>query len=67
MRFYVFLVQFKAIFSTFKDVKVIQFSTMQDAFPGFSDKVTKQQQTPLIHLTKQSSYQVSLHMKLQFD
>ncbi|XP_022140507.1 arabinosyltransferase XEG113 [Momordica charantia] len=29
---------FKAIFSTFKDVKVIQFSTMQDAFPGFSDK-----------------------------
>ncbi|CAK9325397.1 unnamed protein product [Citrullus colocynthis] len=29
---------FKAIFSTFKDVKVIQFSTMQDAFHGFSDK-----------------------------
>ncbi|XP_022941191.1 arabinosyltransferase XEG113-like [Cucurbita moschata] len=29
---------FKAIFSTFKDVKVIQFSTMQDAFLGFSDK-----------------------------
>ncbi|XP_022976726.1 arabinosyltransferase XEG113-like [Cucurbita maxima] len=29
---------FKAIFSKFKDVKVIQFSTMQDAFPGFSDK-----------------------------
>ncbi|KAG7024727.1 Arabinosyltransferase [Cucurbita argyrosperma subsp. argyrosperma] len=28
----------KAIFSKFKDVKVIQFSTMQDAFPGFSDK-----------------------------
>ncbi|KAL3498037.1 hypothetical protein ACH5RR_040769 [Cinchona calisaya] len=29
---------YKTIFSSFKDVKVIQFSTMQDAFRGFSDK-----------------------------
>ncbi|KAL0329841.1 UNVERIFIED_CONTAM: Arabinosyltransferase [Sesamum radiatum] len=30
--------KFKTIFSSFKDVKVIQFSSMQDAFLGFSDK-----------------------------
>ncbi|KAJ8773973.1 hypothetical protein K2173_009404 [Erythroxylum novogranatense] len=29
---------FKTIFSSFKHVKVIQFSSMQDAFSGFSDK-----------------------------
>ncbi|KAL2548105.1 xyloglucanase [Forsythia ovata] len=29
---------FKTIFSSFKDVKVIQFSSMQDAFLGFADK-----------------------------
>ncbi|XP_047974454.1 arabinosyltransferase XEG113-like [Salvia hispanica] len=29
---------FKAIFSPLKDVKVIQFSSMQEAFLGFSDK-----------------------------
>ncbi|XP_021286812.1 arabinosyltransferase XEG113 isoform X1 [Herrania umbratica] len=29
---------FKTVFSAFKDVKVIQFSSMQDAFLGFSDK-----------------------------
>ncbi|XP_021595604.1 arabinosyltransferase XEG113 isoform X3 [Manihot esculenta] len=29
---------FKTIFSSFKDVKVIQFSSMQDAFLGFMDK-----------------------------
>ncbi|CAH9080754.1 unnamed protein product [Cuscuta epithymum] len=30
--------RFKTVFSSFKDVKVIQFSSMQDAFLGFSDK-----------------------------
>ncbi|XP_051151632.1 arabinosyltransferase XEG113-like [Andrographis paniculata] len=30
--------ELKAIFSSFKDVKVIQFLTMQDAFSGFIDK-----------------------------
>ncbi|CAH9077595.1 unnamed protein product [Cuscuta europaea] len=30
--------KFKTVFSSFKDVKVIQFSSMQDAFLGFSDK-----------------------------
>ncbi|KAJ6427880.1 hypothetical protein OIU84_023309 [Salix udensis] len=29
---------FKTTFSSFKDVKVIQFSSMQDAFGGFTDK-----------------------------
>lgn len=29
---------FKTTFSSFKDVKVIQFSSMQDAFVGFTDK-----------------------------
>ncbi|XP_044467622.1 arabinosyltransferase XEG113-like isoform X2 [Mangifera indica] len=29
---------FKTVFSSFKDVKVIQFSSMQDAFTGFTDK-----------------------------
>ncbi|KAF7829106.1 arabinosyltransferase XEG113-like [Senna tora] len=29
---------FLKVFSSFKDVKVIQFSSMQDAFTGFSDK-----------------------------
>nr|GMC47790.1 arabinosyltransferase XEG113 [Ipomoea batatas] len=29
---------FKTVFSLFKDVKVIQFSSMQDAFQGFTDK-----------------------------
>lgn len=28
----------KTVFSSFNDVKVIQFSTMQDAFLGFTDK-----------------------------
>ncbi|KAM7251824.1 hypothetical protein ACFE04_023707 [Oxalis oulophora] len=32
----------KAIFSSFKHVKVIQFSSMQDAFAGFSDKVMEE-------------------------
>lgn len=30
--------QYMKIFSSFKDIKVIQFSSMQDAFTGFSDK-----------------------------
>lgn len=30
--------QYMKVFSSFKDVKVIQFSSMQDAFTGFSDK-----------------------------
>lgn len=30
--------QFMKVFSSFKDVKVIQFSSMQDAFTGFKDK-----------------------------
>ncbi|XP_010518959.1 PREDICTED: arabinosyltransferase XEG113 [Tarenaya hassleriana] len=30
--------RFKAIFSSFKDVKVIKFSSIQDAFTGFSNK-----------------------------
>jgi hypothetical protein len=34
------IIQFKAVFSTFKDVKVIQFSSMQDAFLGFNDKAS---------------------------
>lgn len=29
---------FMKVFSSFKDVKVIQFSSMQDAFTGFKDK-----------------------------
>ncbi|KAK7367134.1 hypothetical protein VNO80_09143 [Phaseolus coccineus] len=29
---------YKKIFSSFKDIKVIQFSSMQDAFTGFRDK-----------------------------
>ncbi|KAL3512772.1 hypothetical protein ACH5RR_025489 [Cinchona calisaya] len=29
---------YKTVFSAFKDVKVIQFSSMQDAFTGFADK-----------------------------
>lgn len=33
---------FKSVFSLFKDVKVIQFSTMQDAFLGFTDKKTEE-------------------------
>lgn len=32
--------QFKTVFSSFKDVKVIQFSSMQDAFTGFTDKAS---------------------------
>ncbi|KAL0671257.1 hypothetical protein Bca4012_033961 [Brassica carinata] len=32
---------FKAIFSTFNDVKVIKFSSVEDAFTGFSDKVSE--------------------------
>lgn len=31
--------QFTKVFSSFRDVKVIQFSSMQDAFKGFTDKV----------------------------
>ncbi|KAJ0043388.1 hypothetical protein Pint_19468 [Pistacia integerrima] len=31
---------FKTVFSSFKDVKVIQFSSMQDAFIGFTDKAS---------------------------
>ncbi|XP_052210846.1 arabinosyltransferase XEG113 isoform X2 [Diospyros lotus] len=30
---------FHSVFSSFKEVKVIQFSSMQDAFPGFTDKI----------------------------
>lgn len=33
---------FKTIFSSFKDVKVIQFSSMQDAFLGFADKIREE-------------------------
>lgn len=33
---------FKTVFSSFKDVKVIQFSSMQDAFPGFTDKAREE-------------------------
>ncbi|XP_047338278.1 arabinosyltransferase XEG113 [Impatiens glandulifera] len=33
---------YKSIFSSFKDVKVIQFSSMQDAFAGFTDKKTEE-------------------------
>lgn len=29
---------FRTVFSSFKDFKVIQFSSMQDAFPGFTDQ-----------------------------
>ncbi|XP_070671834.1 arabinosyltransferase XEG113-like [Malus domestica] len=31
---------FKTVFSSFKDVKIIQFSSMQDAFAGFTDKAS---------------------------
>lgn len=34
---------FKMVFSSLKDVKVIQFSTMQDAFLGFADKKREEQ------------------------
>lgn len=34
--------KFKAVFSSFKDVKVIQFSSMQDAFQGFTDKAREE-------------------------
>lgn len=30
--------EFRAVFSSFKNVKVLQFSSMQDAFIGFTDK-----------------------------
>lgn len=30
--------KFKAVFSSYKNIKVIRFSSMQDAFTGFSDK-----------------------------
>ncbi|KAK6158569.1 hypothetical protein DH2020_005883 [Rehmannia glutinosa] len=33
---------FKTIFSSFKDVKVIQFSSMQEAFVGFTDKTKEE-------------------------
>lgn len=33
---------FKSAFSSFKDVKVIQFSTIQDAFAGFTDKTREE-------------------------
>lgn len=33
--------QFKAIFSSFNDVKVIKFSSVEDAFTGFSDKASR--------------------------
>ncbi|XP_075484425.1 arabinosyltransferase XEG113-like [Primulina tabacum] len=33
---------FKTVFSSFKDVKVIQFSSMQDAFFGFTDKTREE-------------------------
>ncbi|KAK2647788.1 hypothetical protein Ddye_015277 [Dipteronia dyeriana] len=32
----------KTVFSSFKDVKVIQFSSMQDAFQGFTDKTIEE-------------------------
>lgn len=32
----------KMVFSSFKDVKVLQFSSMQDAFLGFSDKTREE-------------------------
>ncbi|XP_048132085.1 arabinosyltransferase XEG113 isoform X2 [Rhodamnia argentea] len=32
----------KAVFSSFKDIKVVQFSSMQDAFEGFTDQKTKE-------------------------
>lgn len=35
-----FNTQFKTVFSAFKDVKVLQFSSMQDAFQGFTDKAS---------------------------
>ncbi|KAG5524514.1 hypothetical protein RHGRI_031245 [Rhododendron griersonianum] len=34
----------KTAFSSFKDVKVIQFSSMQDAFLGFTDKASKREE-----------------------
>ncbi|KAM0967436.1 hypothetical protein ACFX1X_023390 [Malus domestica] len=33
---------FKTVFSSFKDVKIIQFSSMQDAFAGFTDKAREE-------------------------
>ncbi|KAB2626244.1 hypothetical protein D8674_017904 [Pyrus ussuriensis x Pyrus communis] len=33
---------FKTVFSSFKDVKVIQFSSMQDAFAGFTNKAREE-------------------------
>ncbi|KAL6183828.1 hypothetical protein ACLB2K_045238 [Fragaria x ananassa] len=33
---------FKTVFSSFKDVKVIKFSSMQDAFLGFADKIREE-------------------------
>ncbi|GMI95573.1 xyloglucanase 113 [Hibiscus trionum] len=33
---------FKTVFSSFKDVKVIQFSSMQNAFLGFTDKAREE-------------------------
>ncbi|KAF5735133.1 Xyloglucanase [Tripterygium wilfordii] len=34
--------KFKSVFSSFKDFKVIQFSSMQDAFTGFIDKTREE-------------------------
>ncbi|XP_050232791.1 arabinosyltransferase XEG113 [Mercurialis annua] len=42
--------KFKAIFASFKDVKVIQFSSMQDAFLGFTHK---ERETKFRHRVKQ--------------
>lgn len=33
--------QFMKVFSSFKDIKVIKFSSVQDAFQGFTDKARK--------------------------
>ncbi|THG23092.1 hypothetical protein TEA_013171 [Camellia sinensis var. sinensis] len=43
---------FKTVFSSFKDVKVIQFSSMQDAFLGFTDKAS----FSLPHLTREEKF-----------
>lgn len=49
--------QLKTVFSSFKDVKVIQFSSMQDAFLGFTEKAS-----PFVKLLLVSLLYISIFM-----
>lgn len=40
--FYFVALQLKRVFSAYKDVKVLQFSSVMDALEGFTDKASYQ-------------------------